>query len=41
MTSPIVVMTWAVQGTTGWGLFGLHLGMALDRAGVKIGRAHV
>lgn len=34
---PIVVMTWAVQGTTGWGLFGLHLGMVLDRAGVRVG----
>ena len=34
---PIVVMTWNVQGTTGWGLFGLHLGMALDRVGVRVG----
>lgn len=35
--NPIVVMTWTVQGTTGWGLFGLHLGMALDRLGVRVG----
>ena len=34
---PVVVMSWSVQGGTGWGLFGLHLGLALDRVGVRVG----
>ena len=37
MDAPTVVLTWRVQGTTGWGLFGLHLGLALRNMGVKIG----
>lgn len=37
MSSPVVVLTWQVQGTTGWGLFGLHLGLALTRRGVRVG----
>lgn len=35
--SPIVVLTWRIQGTTGWGLFGVHLGLALSRAGHRVG----
>ena len=37
MSSPVVVLSWSVNGGTGWGLFGLHLGLALDRSGVRVG----
>jgi glycosyltransferase involved in cell wall biosynthesis len=37
MADPVVVLGWSINGTTGWGLFGLHLGMALDNAGIRVG----
>ena len=36
MGKPVVVVGWQVGGRTGWGLFGLHLGLQMARLGYPV-----